>query len=154
MSNAATLLASQKPEGLLGKTGDELFFDLYSKIEALSKRAKRPGEAISTFHSSRERLENELINIQLGETAGLDQSDAAATFHALLALVHWLYPNHVGYNRMRNAKKMYTHGTIASSYKKSSTIVPSVVGMVVQLRILPFLVRSRKSTKLNLLMLF
>ncbi|MDG6994333.1 MAG: hypothetical protein JRN52_00300 [Nitrososphaerota archaeon] len=145
MSNGATLLTSQQAEGQLEKTSDEFFFDMYSKIAALSKKAKRPGEAIEVFHRSRERLENEITNVQLSEIGGIEQGEALATYHALLALVHWLYPNHVGYNRMKNAKRMYFHATTAA-FKKSSALLPRVVGMVVQLRILPFLIRSKKSS--------
>ncbi len=128
----------------MGKNGDDLFFDMYSKTEALSKSAKKPGEAIIAFHRSCEQLENEIINAELNEVASFDKKQALAIYHALLALVHWLYPNHVGYNRMKNAKRMHFHAFAAAS-QDTSSLVPRTVGMIVQLRILPFLVRSKKA---------
>jgi uncharacterized repeat protein (TIGR01451 family) len=125
---------------------DSLFFKLYSKVSAFNTTLKKPNEAVDLFSSSRLELEEKLEESSSEENLGAE----IAAYHSILALIHWLYPNHRGYDRLRNASKMYDHAIEATSYSKYSISESYVVGLFVQLRVLPFLIRSNKPFGENL----
>ncbi|MGI0090216.1 MAG: hypothetical protein ACREBS_00770, partial [Nitrososphaerales archaeon] len=146
MSGAAPQFVSKSNSDLTRKGVDNTFLGLYSEVSALSKTARKTGQAIGFFHDSKAKLEDELhINYAVNE---LDDSnlDGIAARHSLLALIHLLYPNFIGYNRLRNAKLMYQHAVAAASTCRSKRALPYAIGLMVQLRITPFLIRSKKST--------
>jgi uncharacterized repeat protein (TIGR01451 family) len=129
------------------KVADGAFFEEYSKVDALTKTARKTDEAISLFHRSRKFLEKELS----GSGRSFQSSDELVSVHALLALLHWLYPNHPGYNRLKNARKMFEHATAAASSRAADAgAIPFAIGVTIQLRILPFLIRSKKETPVKL----
>jgi len=114
-------------------------------VHAISREAKSPGEAIEFFNRSKEGLETELRNYYTNgkKSSSLDEISAK---HSFLALVHWLYPNYIGYNRTRNAIKMFQHAAAAQGMSLSKRDFSYCVGLMVQLRITPFLVKSKKKT--------
>ncbi len=146
MSEASPILASRANVEITRKEIDTLFFRTYCCVTALSKSARKPGQAIKLFHESRMKLENELSEDYKGKNLDNNELDEIAVRHSLLALIHWLYPNYIGYNRLANAKLMYQHATAAASTSRSRMSLPYVIGLMVQLRITPFLVKSRNST--------
>src|SRR5579859_2741215 len=82
-----------------------LFFGLYSKVSAFNTALKKPNEAVDLFSASRLELERKLKEYGSEERLG----SQIAAYHSLLALLHWLYPNHKGHDRLRNASTMYDH---------------------------------------------
>ncbi len=129
----------------------DAFLTLYSDVEAISKEARTSGEAIKFFNRSREKLESELRYFYTRkETSSESSLEEISTKHAFLALIYWLYPNHVGYNRTRNAIRMYQHAAAAQATSKLKTNFAYCSGLMVQLRITPFLVREKKKTIENL----
>ena len=117
-----------------------LFFGLYSKVSAFNTNLKKANEAVDLFSSSRLELERKLVESGSEESLG----SQIAAYHSLLALLHWQYPNHRGHDRLRNASTMYDHAIEATSYSKYSLTESYVIGLFVQLRVLPFLIRSNK----------
>jgi uncharacterized repeat protein (TIGR01451 family) len=146
MSQAASQLASQSTKKQRAKISDDVFFAAYSRIGALAKMAKKTDEAISAFHRSRQELETEQSGPRPSTSTKADEYERA-TNHALLALLHWLYPNYPGYNRLKNAKRMFEHASAAAAWRPTAlSSIPFAVGVTIQLRILPFLVRSNKAS--------
>lgn len=125
---------------------DITFYELLSRVTALSKPARKSGQAIKFFHESRMRLEEELRLAGKGRLNDESKQDIVASKHALLALIHWLYPNYIGYNRITNAKLMFQHSIAAVSCSRSRTSISYAIGLMVQLRITPFLIKSKKAT--------
>jgi hypothetical protein len=123
-----------------------LFFKLYSRVSVLNTALKKPNEAVELFSSSRLELETKLKE----HSTDQNLADEISTYHSLIALLHWLYPNHRGYDRLKNASTMYDHAIEATSYSKFSLSESYVVGLFVQLRVLPFLIRSGKPFAENL----
>ena len=124
----------------------ELFFEKYSKVDALSRPPRKPGEATSFFHESRRVLDRELKSLY--DSGHLNDSvlEEISVCHSILSLIHWLYPNYIGYNRLRNALWMQQHSSAAMATSRSKTSLSYGAGLVVQLRITPFLIRSKKSS--------
>jgi hypothetical protein len=123
-----------------------LFFKFYSKVSAFNTALKKPNGAVELFNSSRIELERKLKGCATDQNI----NEEIATYHSLLALLHWLYPNHRGYDRLKNACLMYDHAVEAASYSKYSLSECYVIGLFVQLRVLPFLIRSGRSLTENL----
>ena len=146
MSEATPQFATRTSAEITRREIDSVFFGLYSEVTALSKPARKTGQAIKFFHESRARLEHDLSVANKGKSADDYRLDGVAARHSLLALIHWLYPNYIGYNRLTNAKLMYQHATAAVSASRSKTSIPFVIGLMVQLRITPFLIKSKKAT--------
>jgi uncharacterized repeat protein (TIGR01451 family) len=117
------------------------FFVTYASIPALAKEATKKGEALELFHSSRSMLESLLKNSG-GKVQGSEKS--IPIYHSLLSMIYWLYPNYVGYNRMKNALAMFRHAKAATFNSANSSFEAYVTGLFVQLRVLPFLIRSKK----------
>jgi hypothetical protein len=129
---------------------DNVFFELYSETKALSSPSRRTGQTIKFFHDSRQRLQHELkIAYNVDSKDELNLTGLAAR-HSLLALIHLLYPNYIGYNRLSNARQMYQHAVAACSASRSKSSLPYAIGLMIQLRITPFLIKSRKSPQSNL----
>jgi hypothetical protein len=126
-------------------TSGDRFLDLISGVDALSRTAERPGEAIRFFHKSRERLDEEIQSYYSTKKNSAKLEEISAR-HALLALILWLYPNHPGFNRIRNAVKMYHHAAATQATSRSKADFSYAVGLMVELRITPFLVKSKKKT--------
>lgn len=126
---------------------DDEFFRLYSDVEALSRETKTSGEALEFFHHSREKLEKELQRFY-SESKNLSNARLReiSARHSFLALIHWLYPNHIGYNRTQNALVMFQHASAAQATSESKMDFPYCVGLLIQLRITPFLVKSKKKS--------
>lgn len=144
--DAPPRLAARTNADIIRKEIDSVFFGLFSEVTALSRPAHKTGQAIKFFHESRTRLEHELHATESNKSVDEYKIDGIAARHSILALIHWLYPNYVGYNRLTNAKLMYQHSTAAISSSRSKTSIPFVIGLMVQLRITPFLIRSKKAT--------
>ncbi len=122
---------------------DQEFFVRYSNTSALYRSSRRPGQAIEFFHKSRQDLEQELGTVR--KTRIDDESlDNIAVRHALLSLIHWLFPNYIGYNRLVNARLMYQHARAATSAARSRLSLPYAIGLMIQLRIAPFLIRTKR----------
>lgn len=139
-SNISTL---SRNGAVVNEKIDQEFFRRYSSTNALSRSSRRPGQAIEFFHESRQELEKEIRTLRKKRTDD-NSLDSIAVRHALLSLVHWLYPNYVGYNRLVNARQMYQHARAATSTARSRQSLAYVVGLMVQLRIAPFLIRTKK----------
>lgn len=122
---------------------DQAFFIRYSNTSALSRSSRRPGQAIEFFHKSRRELEGELATIRKTRIDNESRDDIAVC-HALLSLIHWLFPNYVGYNRLVNARLMYQHARAATSVARSRLSLPYAIGLMIQLRIAPFLIRTKR----------
>ncbi len=120
-------------------------FDYYAEVPALFKRTKKPGEAIKLFQKATEVLETKLKNLYSNLGRPAYEQRPIADYHALLALIHWLYPSHTGLNRLNQAAAMFRHATAAVVTSKSSQVEPLSLGLLIQLRILPFLIRSKKA---------
>ena len=60
MSEAAPQFATRTNAEITRKEIDSVFFGLYSEVTALSKPARKTGQAIKFFHESRARLEHDL----------------------------------------------------------------------------------------------
>ena len=146
MSDATPQFAPRTNAEITRREIDSVFFGLYSEVNALSKSARKTGQAIKFFHESRSRLEHELRVSNEGKTLDDYRLDGIAARHSLLALIHWLYPNYIGYNRLKNAKLMYHHASAAISTCRSRTSLPFIIGLMVQLRITPFLIKSKKTS--------
>ena len=127
----------------LSKDADlqKAFFSIYSTISALSKESTKKGEALEFFHGSRSMLESHLRSPEAGNPK---YDKTAPIYHSLLSLIYWLYPNYIGYNRMKNALAMYRHARAATSSSANSSSEAFVAGLFIQLRVLPFLIRSKK----------
>jgi uncharacterized repeat protein (TIGR01451 family) len=127
---------------------DDTFLRLFSTVPAISTESRAPGEAVNYFHKSREKLETDLqifYSDRKKSLTSITLQDISAR-HACLSLVYWLYPNYVGYNRARNAVKMFQHASAAQATSVSKCDLSYGVGLLVQLRITPFLVRTKKKT--------
>ncbi|MGA2874656.1 MAG: hypothetical protein ABSE82_03860 [Nitrososphaerales archaeon] len=146
MSEEAPQFAIRTNAEITRKEIDSIFFVLYSEVTALSKSARKTGQAIRFFHESRARLEHDLRVTDKGKSADDSKLDGLAARHSLLALIYWLYPTYIGYNRLTNAKLMYQHASAAVSASRSKTSIPFAIGLMVQLRITPFLIKSKKAT--------
>ncbi|MHB8567140.1 MAG: hypothetical protein ACYC7D_11480 [Nitrososphaerales archaeon] len=120
----------------------KVFFSNYAALPALSKEATKKGEAVELFHTSRGMLESLLRSTATGAP---NRNTNLPVYHALLSLLYWLYPNYLGYNRMKNALAMFRHAKAATSSSANSSSEAFVTGLFIQLRILPFLVRSKKA---------
>lgn len=130
---------SRNTAGTLGGKLDQDFFLLYSGTSALYRSSRKPGQAIQLFHQSRSKLERELRSVKSRD----QMHDYATVRHSLQALIHWLFPNYIGYNRLANAKLMYQHAAAATSTSRSELSIPYIVGLMVQLRIAPFLIKTK-----------
>ena len=150
MSDAPPQFAPRTNAEITRREMDSVFFGLYSEVSALSKSARKTGQAIKFFHESRARLDHEIRVSDEGKTTDDYRLDGIAARHSLLALIHWLYPNYIGYNRLKNAKLMYQHASAAISTSRTRTSLPFIIGLMVQLRITPFLIKSKKSTPAQL----
>lgn len=118
------------------------FFESYSKIPAFVKGKKDQNGAVRLFEDARISLESKLKQSQ-SSVAEANERDSIV--HALLALVYWLYPDYPGYDRESVAMMMLKH-SVASIKATSNKFCPSyVVAIFVQLRVLSFLVRSKKA---------
>lgn len=128
------------------------FLRQFSDVEAISREAKASGEAIQFFHSSSKKLEDELQQFYSSSKRNVSDSklEEISTKHACLALIYWLYPNHEGYNRVRNAVKMFRHASAAQSTSVSRITFSSAIGLMIQLRIIPFLSKAKKKTPVDL----
>ncbi|MDA4111022.1 MAG: hypothetical protein OK439_00675 [Thaumarchaeota archaeon] len=148
MSEATTQISKRREQNSeINRTIANLFFTQYHNADALSKSSKKPGEAIKFFHNSKGRLDKELHQLYRDRSAlNSSKLDKISVCHALLSLVHWLYPNYIGYNRLSNARLMHRHSAAAMATSRSETSITYAIGLIVQLRITPFLIRSRKST--------
>ncbi len=131
---------SPSPKNRISSVSDSQFFEFYSQVSAFNTVLKKPNEAVDLFSSSKVELED-----KLKESAGERREDKVAEYHSLLALLHWLYPNHRGYDKQRNASSMFDHAIQATEHSKDTLSESYVVGLFVQLRVLPFLMRSNKS---------
>jgi hypothetical protein len=123
-----------------------LFFNFYSKVAAFNTALKKPDEAVIRFFSSKEDLERKLDRYRRAQ----DICENMAICHSLLALIHWLYPNHRGYDRLKNATEMYEHAVDATSSSEYSLSETFVIGLFIQLRVLPFLIRSGRPLTENM----
>lgn len=132
------------------KTPLDWFLEQYQTIPAISQEAKLQDEAIELFHTSCEKLETELAVFYSKKTLTSAALEEISTKHAYLALIYWLYPNHVGYHRLRNAVKMFHHASAAQATAKSKITFSHSVGLLIQLRITPFLIRSKKKNPTDL----
>lgn len=134
----------------INETINREFFNRYSNTDALSRSSRKPGQAIEFFHKSRGELESEL---RVARKKGLDDAmlDYIAIRHALLGLIHWLFPNYIGYNRLVNARLMYHHARSAMVTARSRSSLPYTIGIMIQLRIAPFLIRTKnlRESQLN-----
>ena len=126
------------------------FFEMYSKVRAFTKPLKKPNEAVDLFSSSKLELEQFLKSVSKQRDPSRKTRQFIATCHALLSLIHWLYPNYRAYDRLKNALTMYDHAKKASDYSESNFSETFIIGMFVQLRVLPFLLRSNRPLSENL----
>ncbi len=146
-NGGATL--DQKP---LAFSHSELFFELYSQVPALVTTLKRANQAIQLFEVSERQLLEKLIGPSdktipiVSDVEDSYSENYLSAVHSLLALIYWLYPNHPGYERLKNARTMFRHATEAVSVSRSKISASSVAGLLIQLRVLPFLIRSKKAT--------
>ena len=122
------------------------FFELYSKVPAFVRRSRKPNGAIELFNEAKSLLEAKLGALYSNESAFPEQKEVqqAPSIHALLALVYWLYPDHAGYDRQKMAAMMLENSTAAMNSSKSKFSPGYALGLFVQLRVLSFLVRSKK----------
>ncbi len=127
------------------KISSSSFFELYSKVPAFVRLNRKPNGAIQLFDEA-----NSLLQAKLGTTSNEtgpghpEGVQFASNIHALLALVYWLYPDHSGYDRQKVAAMMLKHSTAAMVKSKSKFSPSYALGLFVQLRVLSFLVRSKK----------
>ncbi len=135
-----------------------VFFEKYAKVGALVTPLKETNEAIEQFRFSENALlteidlhSNSIRKVPQGKPTSASQiretnSEALAVCHSLLAVIYWLYPNHPGYDRIRNARKMLRHAFDAISLSQSKVSESYALGLLIKLRVLPFLIRSKKAT--------
>lgn len=139
----------------------EIFFAKYLTVGALVTPLKETNEAIEQFRFSENTLLKEIDQYaKSAEKAKRDKtsssisnasnSDSPSVIHSLLAVIYWLYPNHPGYDRIRNARKMLRHAFDAIASSKYMLSETYVLGLLIQLRVLPFLIRSKKATSQEL----
>jgi hypothetical protein len=122
----------------------EEFFELFSRISALSKEAKKQGQALAFFRKSREILEDRLKKCYETKSRREDALSLLPCYHSLLALVLWLYPNHIGFNKAKQASLIFQNAVAAVTTSGPRRDMPFALGLAIQLRILPFLVRAKK----------
>jgi len=128
-----------------GREGD--FFSIYASLPALSRQASRSGEAIELFHTSSRKLESIVRSASRRVRNPPSSAASLPEYCALLSLIYWLYPNYIGYNRIKNALSMLKYARAASAGRSLTPQSEAyVVGLFVQIRILPFLIRSRKAS--------
>ncbi|MDG6998905.1 MAG: hypothetical protein JRN15_07310 [Nitrososphaerota archaeon] len=118
------------------------FLLAYSQVTAFTTTLQKPNEAVDLFLSSKLELEEDLKNLCTKQDKTSDEE--IPIYHALLSLIHWLYPNHEGYDRLKNASLMLKHSLDATSLSKTKISESYVIGLFVQLRVLPFLIRSKQ----------
>ncbi len=146
---------SPEPRRLLSVEGHELtspdmrqdstsFFQIYSRIPAFTSVLRNPDQGVELFLKSKLYLEEEL-GISRSLLRASDKSEVIATYHSLLALIYWLYPNHPGYSKMRNASAMFRHALSAKRASKTAICESYILGVFIELRVLPFLIQSNKS---------
>jgi hypothetical protein len=133
-----------------GEECRDSFLRLYPGVFALSRESKVSDEAIELFHRSRSELETELQSYSSKTLRSRTELEEVSAKHAFLSLIYWLYPNHIGYNRARNAIKMFQHASLAQTTNQSNISFSYSVGQMIQLRITPFLIRSKKKTVADL----
>jgi hypothetical protein len=126
----------------------KIFYSIYSKVAAFTTKLRRQNEAIETFQATRIELEALLRKyIVLGQeelgTRTEHVANTIAAYHSLLALLHWLYPGK-DYDRLKNANAMYQHSVGATDFAQTPFSESYMLGLFIQLRILPFLIRSNK----------
>ena len=165
MGGSSSQLASGKLQGREKKgiiaPSSKTIFDYYAEVPALVKISKRPGEALRLFQKAKDGLEEKLKDsyAKLRPPLGAEKHQRSdgqspiASYHALLALVLWLFPNNAKLSRVDQASSMFNHASAAvvtSSKSGSTQIEPLAIGLLVQLRILPFLIRSKKVNEAQL----
>lgn len=127
--------------------GRDCFLSIYPSIEAIYREAKKAQEVIDNFQQTAERLEAELkLFYSIKSRGRKDTLAAIAAKHSFLALIYWLYPNHAGYSRVRNAERMFDHASAAKAISPTSFSLSYAIGTFVQLRIAAFLIKAKKKT--------
>lgn len=128
----------------------ERFADCVNRVEALSRTPQREDEGPGLFLRSRSVLERDLDSLESDSRKREDfqVTRGLANVHCLLALVHWLCPNSVEFDRKENAQRTLEHSTKACEYASSSGSADEALslGLFVQLRVLPYLVRSKSQS--------
>jgi hypothetical protein len=124
-------------------TDANIFYEKYLNVGALTSPLKQKNEAIEQFRLSENTLLKELASSN--DRSKSETRESLAATHALLALIYWLYPNHPGYDRIRNARKMLRNAFDAIGKSPNEFSESYVVGLLIQLRVLPFLIRSKKA---------
>jgi uncharacterized repeat protein (TIGR01451 family) len=135
------------PELKLRATNADTFYEMYSKVGALVTPLRETNEAIEQFRFSEDAL---LKQVDAAGAATEKNSENLAAVHALLAVIYWMYPNNPGYDRVRNARNMLRHAFDAVSLSKETLSESRALGMLIELRVLPFLIRSKKATNQEL----
>lgn len=121
------------------------FFELYSKVPAFIRRSGKPNGAIRLFDDAKSLLETKLDSrSKKSASSAKGGFQYVSNVHALLALVYWLYPDHSGYDRQKIIAMMLKHSTAAMAKSESKFSPSYALGLFVQLRVLSFLVRSKK----------
>src|SRR2546427_6795115 len=69
------------------------FFDYYFEVPALFKKTQKPGHTIKLFQDAVHDLGIKLKNSYSGLGRSGSDPKPIADYHALLALIHWLYPS-------------------------------------------------------------
>ncbi len=117
---------------VLLKPKTDHFFEAFSRVQALNLEPTEPNGGANLFPYSRQELEKALANSKKRESADL---------HALLALIHWLYPTTDNFDKVGNSKSAFDNASSAIEAKSTSLAAKSV-SLFVQLRVLPFLIQS------------
>jgi hypothetical protein len=126
------------------------FFDLVREVPALSKSAKKIGEAVSLFHESREKLE-EKIKLLYDSPDMEDKREKLGALHSALAFVLWLHPSEEGFDKAKTAALILQHTKAALTQSSAPRDFSHALSLAIQLRILPFMVRSNKAEEADLL---
>ncbi len=120
-------------------SGSELFFSLYCKVPLFTTVLKKPNEGLALSFASKIALEEQLEKYSKAST------EEIAVSHALLALVHWLFPSYPKFNRNKIARVMFKHALEAMNLSKTPFSESYIIGLFITLRILPFLVKTNKT---------
>lgn len=120
------------------RNSSDSFFELYSRVQALNAEPRQADGGVELFRKSKFELEQAILSGAGNELAEL---------HALFALVEWLQPAGESYNRLQAVTSAYEH---ASHGLESKSLAAKSLSLFVQLRVLPFLIKSKIATEEDL----
>ncbi len=112
------------------------FYRLYERTRALNVEAKYNNHGVKIFRASIAALEKETSFLNANNKSSVETQN----LHSILGVLYWLNPTHANFDRSSNARKAFDHARLAS---ESMSLEARSLGLLVQLRSLPFLIRSK-----------